>query len=128
MYNKHMLILGLVSWWYGAGWLQLMQRVSTHIMDIMDFFSVGLLFKTLFSPYRQISTGKVNGPIGLQLRAWFDLQISRVIGAMVRLAVIVFGLAATLLTAICALALLLVWPLVPALPIITAIVVLGGAR
>ena len=121
-----MLFLGLFSWWYGAGWLQLGQRAMARIASMLDFFSVGLLLKTLFSPYRQISVGRVNGPLGLQLRAWADLQISRVIGAMVRLAVIIFGLIATLCMVVAVLALLLLWPLVPLLPILAGLVVFGS--
>ena len=125
-YNKHMLLIGLFSWWYGAGWLQLIHRTLARIGAILDFFSIGLLLKTLFSPFKQISVGRVNGPIGLQLRAFLDLQISRVIGAMVRLAVIGFGLIATLLTVAVALALLVIWPFVPLLPIIATLIILGG--
>lgn len=121
-----MLFIGLFSWWYGAGWLQLAQRAMARIAGMLDFFSVGLLLKTLFSPYRQISVGRVNGPLGVQLRAWGDLQISRVIGAMVRLAVIIFGLIATLLMVVAAVALLVLWPFVPLLPIAAGLVVFGS--
>lgn len=122
-----MLVIGLISWWYGAGWLQLAHRLLHRIAGVMDFFSIGILLKTLLSPYRQISAGRVQGPLGVQLRAWFDLQISRVIGAMVRLSVIVFGLIATGLILFCALLLMIVWPLVPLLPLITTFVMFGGS-
>ena len=104
-----------------------MHRVFARITGVLDFFSIGLLLKTLFSPFRQISVGRVNGPIGVQLRAWADLQISRVIGAMVRLAVILFGLIATLLMVVVAFALLIIWPFIPIAPVIAIIVALGGA-
>lgn len=122
-----MLLIGLFSWWYGAGWLQLMHRVFARITGVLDFFSIGLLLKSLFSPFKQISVGRVNGPVGVQLRAWADLQISRVIGAMVRLAVILFGLIATLLVVVVAFALLIIWPFIPVAPIIAVIIALGGA-
>lgn len=121
-----MLLLSLVTWWYGAGWLQFTQRAVARITGTLKFFSVGVLFKTLFSPYRQISVGRVQGPIGVQLRAWADLQISRVIGAAIRLVVILFGLAATVLIAVAALLLILLWPVVPILPLVAGLLAFGG--
>jgi hypothetical protein len=121
-----MLFVGLLSWWYGAGWMQLVRRILTRISRTLDFFSVGLLLRTLFSPFKQISVGRVQGSVETQLRAWTDLQISRVIGAMVRLSVIGFGLLATLALCVFALALLVIWPLVPVLPFLALLLAIGG--
>ena len=121
-----MLLIGLFSWWYGAGWLQLGQRVLTRIGNTMDFFSIGILFKSLFAPFKQLSVGRVQGSVETQLRAWGDLQISRVIGALVRLAVIAFGLVATILLSVVGVLLLFLWPLVPILPLIVIVVLIGG--
>jgi hypothetical protein len=120
-----MLILSFFSWWYTAGWGQLGRRAVLRIAGVMDFFSVGLLFKSLFSPFRQISVGRVQGSLNTQMRAWADRQISRGIGAMVRLAVIVFGLLATLMMIIVAVALLVLWPIVPIVPFIVTMFVVG---
>ncbi len=122
-----MLFVGLFSWWYGAGWLQLARRAMGRVLSMADFFSIGLLLKTLLAPYRQISVSQVNGPLGVKLRAWADLQISRVIGAMIRLIVILFGLAATLLMLVVALALMVIWPFVPVLPVVAGLIAFGGA-
>ena len=121
-----MLFIALFSWWYTAGWAQLGERALNRIVDVLDFFSVGLLFKSLFAPFRQISVGSVQGPLSVKLRAWGDKQISRAIGAMVRLAVIGFGLLATAMMVLVALGLLVLWPLVPAMPFITFFVVMGA--
>lgn len=128
LYNKHMVLLSLVSWWYGSGWWQLAQRNLSWVAGTADFFSIGLLAKTLLAPYRQISVGRVQGAVGVQLRAWFDLQISRVIGAFVRLAVIVCGLIALAVVLFVGFICLLAWPLVPVLPVLTTILLLGSAR
>jgi hypothetical protein len=120
-----MLFVSLFSWWYTAGWGQLAQRAVMRIAGVLDFFSVGALLGSLFAPFRQISVGRVQGSLDTQMRAWADLQISRAIGAMVRLAVIVFGLIATVLMVIVSVALLLLWPLVPFVPVIVAVIVWG---
>ncbi len=122
-----MLFVGLFSWWYGAGWLQLAQQAIGRVVSMADFFSISLLLKTLVAPYRQISVGQVNGPLGVKLHAWADLQLSRVIGAMIRLVVILFGLAATLLMFVVALALMIIWPFVPVLPILAGVLAFGNA-
>ena len=57
----------------------------------MDAFSVTLLAKSLFAPFRQIDAGSVHGPLGLQLRAWFDRTFSRVFGFFVRSIMILSG-------------------------------------
>lgn len=120
-----MLFIALFSWWYTAGWAQLGERALRRIAGVLDFFSVGLLLKSLFAPFRQISVGSVRGPLSVKLRAWGDKQISRAIGAMVRLAVIVFGLLAVLMMCLVAVGLLLLWPLVPIMPVIAVVIVMG---
>lgn len=120
-----MLFIALFSWWYTTGWAQLAQRATKRVAGVLDFFSIGLLLKSLFAPFRQISVGKVRGPLEVQIRAWGDRQISRAIGAMVRLAVIAFGLLATILMVIVSLALLLLWPFVPLMPFIVAVIMMG---
>jgi hypothetical protein len=120
-----MLILALFSWWYTDGWAQLGRRAVLRIAGVLDFFSVGLLLKSLFAPFRQISVGRVQGSLNTQLRAWADRQISRGIGAMVRLGVIFFGLIGVAIMIIVSAALLVLWPLVPFVPVIVTVIVLG---
>jgi hypothetical protein len=120
-----MLFISLFSWWYTTGWAQLAQRAVLRIASVLDFFSVGLLLKSLFSSYRQISTGRVRGSLDAQFRAWGDRQLSRAIGAMVRLVVILFGLVATILMSVVSLGLLILWPFVPVVPIIVTVLMVG---
>jgi hypothetical protein len=120
-----MLLPTVFLWWYTAGWAQLARRAVVRIAGVLEFFSVGLLFKSLFAPFRQISVGRVQGSLDTQVRAWADRQISRAIGAMVRLTVIIFGLLATLMMVIVAVALLLLWPVVPFMPVVVAVIVMG---
>jgi len=120
-----MLILSFFSWWYTVGWGQLGKRAVMRVVGVLDFFSVGLLAKSLFAPFRQISVGRVQGSLNTQMHAWADRQISRGIGAMVRLTVILFGLIATLMMLVVAVALLILWPFVPFVPVIVTTFVIG---
>lgn len=102
------------------------RRAVLRVAGVLDFFSVGLLLGSLFAPFRQISMGRVRGPLGVQMRAWADRQISRAIGAMLRLVVIVFGLAATVIMGAVSLAILLLWPFVPVMPFIVMSMTMGA--
>jgi len=113
-----MFILGIVSWWYGAGWRQRITFLRARLAGVMDFFSIDLLLRTLFAPFRQISAGNVQGPIAVQLRAFFDQLLSRVIGAIIRSFMIVMGLATILLTVVFGGLLVIAWAFVPLLPVI----------
>lgn len=121
-----MFIVGLFSWWYSTGWFRCMIRVRDNLMAIYDYFSFDLLLRTLFSPFRQISAGKVRGPLGVQMQAFFDRLISRIIGATVRTVVIIVG-SVTLGIALTIGAIrLMLWPLVPVLPIFFVLFAITG--
>jgi hypothetical protein len=113
-----MFILGILSWWYGAGWRRRATGLRDQLTATIDYFSIDLLLRTLFSPFRQISAGRVSGPIGVRLQAFFDRLISRLIGGMVRIFMIIMGTVAILLNAILGLFVLILWGIVPLLPFV----------
>lgn len=121
-YNMVMFIVGLFSWWYTTGWKQRITVAHERLLGVYDYFSIDLLARTLFSPFRQISAGKVQGPLGVQFRAWFDRLVSRCIGAVVRTIVMFVGIVAILLTCIIGLLDVLLWCIAPVLPLIGLLV------
>lgn len=121
-----MLLISLVQWWYGDGWRQRAKMVSARLDSTVDYFSIELLLKTLFSPFRQISAGKVDGPLGVKLRAFADRMISRVIGAMIRLVILVIGVITIFLQALIGIIILIGWAFVPALPIVGVVMMVVG--
>lgn len=121
-----MVIVGLLSWWYTAGWRQQMRLLGERLARAFDTFSIDLLVKTWFSPFRQISAGKVNGPIGVQLRAFADRLISRVVGGVIRTGVIIFGSIWLLVVALAGVVELLLWLVVPLFPVIGALLMAIG--
>jgi hypothetical protein len=120
-----MFLVSLFSWWYGTGWLRFNMRLIQKIGGVLDFFSIGLLLRSLFAPFKQISVGQVQGSIEIEMRAWFDLQLSRVIGAVVRLMVVFFGLITTVLVTLASCLLIILWPLIPVIPIIMILIAIG---
>lgn len=121
-----MFIVGLFSWWYGAGWLRCLVAVRDNLLSVYDYFSLDLLLRTLFAPFRQISAGKVRGPIGVQVRALVDRLISRVIGSIMRTVMIVVGSATLFIAAVIGLLRIVIWPIIPVLPVIFVLFAMIG--
>jgi hypothetical protein len=111
-----MILSALFSWWYGAGWSRVAHTTTEQIDAVMEFFSVGLLARTLFDPFRQISAGQVRGSLPEQFRAWGDRTFSRVVGFVVRSMFIGIGCLGAVLVGLYGLGRLLLWPLLPVLP------------
>ena len=98
-------------------------------MEVMlETFSVALLLRTLFDPFRQISAGQVRGSFDAQLRAMGDRLFSRVFGAVVRCIFIFIGLIGALGVGLFGLVELLVWPFIPFLPVIGIVLAVVGVQ
>ena len=121
-----MFIVGLLSWWYGAGWRQRAMLIRERVARTIDYFSIDLLLKTLFAPFRQISAGKINGPIGVKWRAFVDRTISRIIGSIIRIFIILIGSVTIILYGVMGLATLVLWAIIPALPLIGFLLFISG--
>lgn len=121
-----MFITGLLGWWYGAGWRQKLRHIGERLARAFDAFSIDLLVKTWFAPFRQISAGRVSGPLGVQLRAWGDRMISRMVGGFIRTVVIIVGVLWLLVLLIVGLCEMIVWLVAPLLPVVGAFLMAIG--
>ena len=117
-YNEDMFLMGILSWWYGAGWRARWIMTADRIAVTSDYFSIGLLASTLFAPFRQISAGKISGSLSVQFHAFIDRLISRCIGAIVRSFMILFGLIVITCQAIGGGVVLVFWAIIPLFPVI----------
>ncbi len=121
-----MFIVWALEWWYGAGYKAELLRVRERLASSYDYFSIGLLAKTLFSPFRQISAGKVSGSLAVIWRAFVDRLISRIIGAIVRTIFIVVGSIWLAILATVSIIMLIGWAVVPFLPFIGFVAAVAG--
>jgi hypothetical protein len=112
------MIADLLAWWYGPGLKDVWQRAGKQSKDTLDAFSVGLLARTLFSPFRQIDAGTVRGSIDVQFRAFIDRNFSRVFGFFIRSFMIIIGFTFAAIMAIAGFVWAIVWILVPIAPIV----------
>lgn len=120
------MLMAFFSWWYGAGWRRQGAEITHKMSGLLDTFSIALLLRTLFSPFRQISVGSVSGPIGLQMRAFFDRLVSRFIGALVRTAMIITGCIVISFYGVWGILRVAMWPLLPLFPILGVVLWLSG--
>ncbi len=111
-----MLVVSFFQWWYGRGFSEYLASFVDGLRDAADFFSIRLLVRNLFAPFRQISAEKqINLPLNARIHAWFDLLISRLVGATVRFMILIAGTVVMILRAGIGLVLGILWPLLPLL-------------
>ena len=110
----------LIVWWYGQGWLLLIHNVQRRLVRTSHLFSVPILVRTLFAPWRRIMTYP-GASIGEHARALADNLVSRAVGLVVRLLVLVA--AGVMLLGVCLAGIIeiIAWPLVP-LAVVGAVV------
>jgi hypothetical protein len=120
-YNKDMVLVGILGWWYGTGWHDRMRMVSERLARVEDFFSLGLLTRTLFAPFRQIAAGSASGSVSDKFRALVDQLFSRAVGAVVRIIMLVVGIVWLSVLTIAGVVELVLWLFVPLFPLIGAV-------
>jgi hypothetical protein len=107
-----MLILSFFSWWYGRGWGMVAASFGSRSRAVMNAFSVGQLFRTLFAPWRRIITYP-GASLPERWRAWGDNTFSRVVGFVVRFFVLWGALLTLVIVMLLTVLELVVWPLLP---------------
>lgn len=112
-----MFLVGIFQWWYGEGWSRHLKRSGIGILRTADAFSIGLLVRTLFNPFRQISAAQVQGALPEQLNAFFDRLFSRAIGGVVRTIMIFVGMIVIFIRVLWMLASMVAWTLLPLTPL-----------
>ena len=121
-----MFLVGILSWWYTEGWQARIRINKERLAASSDYFSIETLLTSLFAPFRQISAGRVDGPIPDQLRALADQSISRLVGGVVRSTMVLSGLVVMFLEIIFAALEIVIWPIIPLFPVIGMIMMVIG--
>jgi hypothetical protein len=122
-----MLLISLFSWWYTGGLKGRINSLLAALTRTLDLFSIGLLLKTLFAPFRQISAAHAaTAPIDVKFRMFFDRTFSRLIGAIMRLVVILAGIITLVGQTLISLLLIILHIIMPLLPVIGIIMFIIG--
>ncbi|MEO5499506.1 MAG: hypothetical protein ABIR46_03335 [Candidatus Saccharimonadales bacterium] len=119
--------VSLMRWWYGLGWLDQLGLAREKFDRTADYFSIGLSFRTLFKPFRQIDAdGARKGSLDVIVRAMFDQLFSRMIGSMARSVLIIVGSISLALLVLMRAAWLILWIFIPLLPFASLPLVMSG--
>ena len=122
-----MLVVGFLQWWYLRGWTDFIHKMLSGLRSLADGFSFFLLLKTLAAPYKQISAyGSGRESIQAQISDFFDKLLSRVIGMILRIMIILIGIAVILLDILVSGIAILLWPLLPIMPFACIILTIMG--
>ncbi|OGZ69438.1 MAG: hypothetical protein A3F47_01755 [Candidatus Staskawiczbacteria bacterium RIFCSPHIGHO2_12_FULL_38_11] len=98
---------------------------NNYIFFVSNYFSVFLLISTFFSPWRRY---KWSYPRGFDISGYYQVFISnffsRIVGAMLRLVLIIFGVVSQVLVVIAGIIVILIWVLMPFVAIALIILML----
>jgi len=111
-----MLALEFFTWWYGQGWLRRWQDIASYVRKTSQTFSVNILARTLFAPWRRIISYPGEG-LNNHLRAMVDNLFSRLIGFCVRVLVIIIAVIALIFVLIVGITSAVIWPFMPLVPL-----------
>lgn len=115
-----MIALEMLWWWYGRGWRLMLSQAVRRVSTLGQAFSVGILLRTLFLPWRRIISYPGAG-LDAKLRALVDNLLSRCVGFVVRSFVLVAVAVLAVVATVIGLVQIIIWPLIP-LATIAAIV------
>ena len=115
-----MLITAFFRWWYHDGWISQVQKFINFLHTVGQLFSVKLLLRTLFSPWRRVISAPGRG-LESHIQAAVDNLIGRLVGFFVRIMVLFAAGITGIFAAVLGSVYLLSWPLLPFVPLICVI-------
>jgi hypothetical protein len=121
--QKKNIIIQYLVWHFFDLSKEIIKAWKNFLLFNLNYFSIFLLLKTFFSPWRkyQWSYGRGFDP-KRYLEAFFSNSISRILGAIIRSFLIVIGLLAELFIFLVGLFIFLAWLFLPFLIIISLII------
>ncbi len=106
--------ISYLFWHYTIAWMDLLRLYKNFSWFLWNFFSIRILWETLFSPWHRILEHAEKELGGLLGSIILNLML-RLIGFFVRASTILFGLFALVLFSIAFLVFFALWPFLPLL-------------
>src|SRR5688572_1051812 len=119
------MIFEMLRWWYATGWLQAVKRITTGVARVEHAFSLTLLARTLFAPWRRIVAMPGKG-LDARIHASLDNLVSRSIGFVIRSTVIIAALVAMFFAFLFGILMAILWPLLPVIVVVLTVKVVTG--
>lgn len=103
-----------ISWHYGRALTDIFRIWTNFLWFIYHFFSIPFLLSTLFSPWRRLHETYKGGLDFAELGTTIVINIlMRIVGAVARLAIILFGLGILLSFFVLGILFFILWVLMP---------------
>jgi hypothetical protein len=116
-------MLTMLTWWYGRGWLWALHSIDRQFDNIGRYFAVGVLVRTWFAPWKQISSPST-------FRNFFqsavDNFISRLIGGIIRTTMLLIASVWGVIAILSGIILALIWPFLPMSVILLPVLYISG--
>ncbi len=106
-------IFDYLSWHYTRAFRDIGSVWLNFMWFILHFFSIPLLLRTLFSPWRRVSAGHKKGDLEDYAQAIAFNLMSRLVGFLVRIVLVVVGLIALTLLILGFVVFLIAWSFLP---------------
>jgi hypothetical protein len=90
--NNENMLTAFFGWWFSDLPKKIYFIGTSYIKKLLRFFSLGVLAKTLFSPWKRDIINTRGMPLQERLQVWIMNLISRLIGFIIRLVTILVGL------------------------------------
>lgn len=119
-------MISLIGWWYGSGFLIRLKSLGGAMSRMADKFSIGLLIKTLFNPFRQIDAGAQGKGISEKFQAFLSRLISRFVGFVARTILIIAGVIVLIAQALGSFVMIIFHLAVPLLPVVGIVMMVIG--
>lgn len=116
------MVYGFFVWWYGLGLLRSWRTAQSWLVQLTDFFSVDILLKTWFSPWKNDVLVGQNLALSDQMKLWQQNLASRLVGMIMRTVVILISVLILALMALTIALGLVIWVALPGLVIILPLV------
>jgi hypothetical protein len=113
-------------WHYTEAFADIGRHIRNFLWFFFHFFSIPVLLKTFFAPWRRLGESYPKDlNLGGALSVFTVNSLMRLVGMILRLIMIVFGVSVVVLAAVGGAVFLVVWAL---LPVLAAVVFLSGIR
>lgn len=117
MYLLPLFIPYYITWHYGKAFSDIFRIFGNLIWAVANFFSIKILLKTLFAPWRRLQEEKKKP--GFDLEEWAGNfivnELMRVVGFLIRIFTIALGLISIIMIVGLELAVLTLWFMMPLL-------------
>lgn len=104
-------MVAFFKWWYGPGWAIVWHNSLARLRHVGQSFSIKLLIRTLFAPWRRISMS--GRSLDGKIQAAVSNGVGRLVGFTVRVIVLLTAGMVFVVFAIFGLFSIVLWPLIP---------------